>query len=252
MANPNSENGHIDIPHELAEALMRVNLSGYYYRIIWCIFRKTYGWHKDRDGISLTQFQNMTGLDRRHVNRTLKNLEDMDMILVDRSSHINIYKFNGDYERWILRDSAILGTSTRLGTKVVPDMELKVVPELAHTKERKETIQKKLVQKEYKESIEFKLSEFLFNKIKENNPGHKQPNLNTWVTHIDKMIRLDNRDPEKIKEVIEWCQANDFWQANILSTKKLREKFDQLFMQMNRKLQTSEKQPEGKKLREVD
>jgi len=50
------------------------------------------------------------------------------------------------------------------------------------------------------------------------------------------MIRLDKRKPEKIKEVIDWCQADDFWYANILSTKKLREKYDQLVLQMQRKI----------------
>lgn len=42
MAKPDINNGHIDIAHELAEALMKINLSGYQYRIIWVIFRKTY------------------------------------------------------------------------------------------------------------------------------------------------------------------------------------------------------------------
>ena len=42
------------------------------------------------------------------------------------------------------------------------------------------------------------------------------------------MIRLNNRKPEKIKEIIKWCQKDKFWQNNILSTQKLREQFDQL------------------------
>lgn len=71
MARPDINEGHIDIAHDLAEALMKVNLSGYQYRIIWCIFRKTYGWHKSTDKISLTQFEKMTGLKRRNVNRAI-------------------------------------------------------------------------------------------------------------------------------------------------------------------------------------
>ncbi|MBT9169502.1 MAG: hypothetical protein DDT19_02862 [Syntrophomonadaceae bacterium] len=46
------------------------------------------------------------------------------------------------------------------------------------------------------------------------------------------MIRIDKRDPEKIRQIIEWCQADDFWQNNILSTGKLREQFDQLGLKM--------------------
>jgi hypothetical protein len=35
--------------------------------------------------------------------------------------------------------------------------------------------------------------------------------------------------------VINWATSDPFWQANILSTKKLREKFDQLAAKMNGK-----------------
>lgn len=43
------------------------------------------------------------------------------------------------------------------------------------------------------------------------------------------MLRLDKRDLESVQKVIRWCQADTFWQSNILSTEKsLREKFDQL------------------------
>lgn len=143
MAKPDINNGHIDIANELSEALMRVNLSGYQYRIIWCIFRKTYGWHKSIDKISLTQFENMTRLKRRHVNRVIKELEVLNMIIVDRNNRVNTYKFNSDYDTWKIRDSTKIGTSTNIGTKVVPNMELKLVPDQVHTKENKETIQKK-------------------------------------------------------------------------------------------------------------
>lgn len=42
------------------------------------------------------------------------------------------------------------------------------------------------------------------------------------------LLDRDHRTPEQIAYVIRWCQADDFWQANILSASKLREKFDQL------------------------
>jgi len=49
------------------------------------------------------------------------------------------------------------------------------------------------------------------------------------------MREKDNRELKEIKDVIDWCQADPFWQGNILSPKKLREKFDQLTIQMNSK-----------------
>jgi len=81
-------------------------------------------------------------------------------------------------------------------------------------------------------SNEFRLAFLLFGLIKERNTEHKPPNLQDWAAHIGLMIRKDNRHPDKIETVIRWSQKEDFWQNNILSTKKLREQFDQLVLKM--------------------
>jgi hypothetical protein len=82
------------------------------------------------------------------------------------------------------------------------------------------------------DSDEIRLSEHLFNHILKNNPKAKAPNIQSWAQSIDKMIRTDNRSVQDIKAVIEWCQQDSFWKCNILSTKKLRDKFDQLAVTM--------------------
>jgi hypothetical protein len=77
----------------------------------------------------------------------------------------------------------------------------------------------------------------LFSLIKNNNPGAKEPNLQTWAKNIDLMLRLDNRTTEGIRQMIIFSQNNDFWKGNILSTAKLREKYDQLYIQSRSKRQ---------------
>ena len=72
------------------------------------------------------------------------------------------------------------------------------------------------------------LSQLLLDLISERRPNLKKPDIIKWAEHIDLMIRVDKRDPEEIKTVIEWCQADEFWQNNILSTAKLRKQYDQL------------------------
>ena len=81
-------------------------------------------------------------------------------------------------------------------------------------------------------SEEVRLSELLLERILSRNPNHKKPNIETWARDIDFMIRIDHRAQEEIRAVIEWCQADTFWQNNILSTAKLRSKFDQLRLKM--------------------
>jgi len=53
-----------------------------------------------------------------------------------------------------------------------------------------------------------------------------------WAKDIDKLHRLDGHPWDRIAAVAAWSQADPFWQANILSGAKLREKFDQLQAQM--------------------
>ena len=84
------------------------------------------------------------------------------------------------------------------------------------------------------ESDEFLLSNQLLNLILTKNPNHKKPNLQKWSKHISDMIRIDKRDIQDISDVINWCQADEFWSPNILSTKKLRDKFDQLYLKMKK------------------
>ncbi len=90
-------------------------------------------------------------------------------------------------------------------------------------------------------SDEFRLAELLFSMIKKRNPKHKSPNLSAWARHIDYMVRIDGRSVQDIERVITWCQSDQFWQNNILSTDKLRKQFDQLFMKMNTSSKSSGK-----------
>lgn len=86
-------------------------------------------------------------------------------------------------------------------------------------------------------SVEVQLAFFLFQEIQRNErelglSPTKEPNIQEWARHIDRMIRIDKRTPERIREVIEWCQRDRFWQNNILSTRQLRDKFRTLEGQM--------------------
>ncbi|HYE82668.1 MAG TPA: hypothetical protein VEG39_10960 [Clostridia bacterium] len=80
-------------------------------------------------------------------------------------------------------------------------------------------------------SIQMSLTLELVFLMRRNNPKVKIPeDLNKWALEIDKMLRIDERPEEDIRKVIYFTQADDFWKCNILSTKKLREKFDQLYL----------------------
>jgi len=75
-----------------------------------------------------------------------------------------------------------------------------------------------------------KLAALLKTEILRNKPDYKvtSSQLRKWGVTAERMIRIDERDPEEIADVIRWAQRDEFWMANILSMDKLREKCDQL------------------------
>jgi len=78
------------------------------------------------------------------------------------------------------------------------------------------------------------LAEHLRQRIVENNPQAKitASQLNGWADDVRLMLDRDHRDPAEVRAVIDWCQRDEFWKANILSASKLRKQFDQLRMKM--------------------
>lgn len=75
------------------------------------------------------------------------------------------------------------------------------------------------------------LCNYLADKIQAN--GNKVGKIGIrWHQAMDRLERIDGYAPDQIQQVIDWSQQNEFWQGNILSAAKLREKFDQLKTRM--------------------
>ena len=56
---------------------------------------------------------------------------------------------------------------------------------------------------------------------------------------MERLHRVDERNWEQITRAIEWCQADDFWRANIMSPGKLRKQYDQLRLAAQRNTKQS-------------
>ena len=95
---------------------------------------------------------------------------------------------------------------------------------------------------------QYKLALFMRSCILENLPNAKVPDptpdkLRRWAYDIDLMMRIDNRSPEEIKELMDWSHRDPFWKANILSPGKLREKWDTLVAHRMRDLEKNRGDP---------
>jgi len=78
------------------------------------------------------------------------------------------------------------------------------------------------------ESDDERLGRWMLAKIRALNPKHREPSWIGWLRDIRLMRERDKRTHREIAELFAWANADGFWQVNILSPGKLREKWDQL------------------------
>ena len=82
--------------------------------------------------------------------------------------------------------------------------------------------------------MDLAMAKEMFARIQKLNPNHKQPNFEAWANDIRLLSERDGKSHPEIIELFEWANQDHFWQANILSPRKLREKWDVLVLQCNR------------------
>jgi hypothetical protein len=85
----------------------------------------------------------------------------------------------------------------------------------------------------------------LLNAIVAANPDYKPPsNLTSVLMSVDLMIRIDNRDPDKILDVCQWALADSFWCDKMCKSNPadyLRKEFARFSMKMNVKPEKKER-----------
>ena len=228
MASPQLENGYIKIATDIAEALAKVNLSAYESRVLWCVFRKTYGWNKKSDRISYSQYQEATGIKRRHLGRTLKSLIARQIIVCSSDGQQLEYAIQKNFEKWqpplpkeVIVDlaSAITPTGNSktcanyylsraellpLEGELLPKEVTKLLPKEVNTKDNKRHYTKDNIQK--KGDI-FILPEWInketWEAFKEMRKSKKKPMTDyatKLIINILDRLRKDGEDPNLVLE----------------------------------------------------
>ena len=142
MANPQTEHGFTRISNEIMEALARIRINGEAWQVLNVILRKTYGFNKKEDKISLSQFVLSTLIKRPNVCRALNKLKTMRIIIQIDNGNIQSYRFNKDFDTWVSLSKTIQGVS-KLITPII-QIDNKSLSKTIHTKEidTKDTITK--------------------------------------------------------------------------------------------------------------
>jgi phage replication O-like protein O len=80
-------------PNEILDRLLPI-LSPSQFKLVMAIVRKTYGWHKKSDDISLTQLERMTGMSRQTVIDASTPLRASGFIVIGRSGRRGVLNYS--------------------------------------------------------------------------------------------------------------------------------------------------------------
>ena len=217
MANVQKEKGYTQIANELLDVLIMVPLSDYEHRVFLYILRKTYGFSKKQDWISQKQIAKDLGIHKCNISRTIRKLKEKNMIINTVEKKKKILGIQKDYERWKL-SKEITNKVIQTGNKYknLKKKLSKEITEVIHTDNQKlsiqthtkETIQKKLLQKNIYSHIPYKKIEKLFTSICVSLPKIKELTSKRKKAIKSRWLKYKNIKP--FEELFKKAEASDF------------------------------------------
>ncbi len=185
-------------------------------------------------GIIVVKHWKVNNLVRKDWYKPSQYLEEKAMLFLKDNG---IYTFDSSQGTPLVNEP-LTNRSRRLGKVRIEEENI--------SSEESADAPKDIPQKVRFDPIDVEIAQSLFDAIRVNLPSFKQPNLDKWADYVRLMRVRDSRTVEQIKFLVNWCQKDSFWKANILSTSKLRDKFDQLAAQAIRNSKGGTRQPVGR------
>lgn len=103
MANPQLEDGYTKIVNSVLDELINKKLSGQQLRIVLLIIRKTWGFNKKEDYVSLTQMKMLTGISKHRLSLVVNSLQLTKIITVNENINgkVKKYSINKNFDEWL-------------------------------------------------------------------------------------------------------------------------------------------------------
>lgn len=225
MASPQVEKGYTRVANEILENIIKTNLNGTQYRLVMLIWRYTYGFKRTSHDMSLSWMAEKINASRSQVDRELSSLIDRNIVFSKGTGTKGARKlgFNKNHEEWQETAEKRKGSLTEGDT----------------TKKEKQPKKSTKKQQYSEENSYYKMAVYFLEKVtavaKDAGVEHliKKANLQTWADDFRKLIEIDGVDKRLAKDVMDWVTQDSFWRTNVLSARKLREKFTELAIKMN-------------------
>lgn len=252
-------NGYTKVANEIQKLKPRLRLSGREWQCFEAVIWLTYGWNKKQDRVTNTVIAELTGLSDTHVSDAIKSLAERKIIFSQKQGMMKLVGVNTEISAWIL-DKPETGRKLPK-TGISFPKSGKTFPKTVDTQYKNKNSNKNTTSENSNESPDsppeqlpalraeaaiqspkgdkwgtaddLKAAEWIFTKVKVVAPTAKQPNWPSWSNDIRLMRNAIEVTHHEICEVFKWANSDHFWQTNIMSPSKLREKWDTLKAQMN-------------------
>jgi len=96
MANPQCEEGHLDLANEIVEKLALQHLTPNEWRFVFALWRKTYCWHKKNEYYNTKEWMRLTNLSKYTLSEVKSSLIDKKIV----TENGNKIGFNKDWSLW--------------------------------------------------------------------------------------------------------------------------------------------------------
>lgn len=198
------------IENDILEKLVSISLTSTELSCALILLRKTNGYNKIEDGISISQFMQYTGKSRPTICSALKQLQLVKIIILVKSGKsmksYNRYRFNKNIKEWKLVKKIKLVKNTKSTSK---ENQTQLVKKTIHTKDNiQKTIYKRNIPKgmdtpTYGNKDLISLKKFLINNY---------PKPLVGITDTRKLQNIRQVSTRR-KNQDEWMEDN--WKENI-------------------------------------
>lgn len=158
---------------------------------------------------SVNYITKKTSLDRKTVLKALRLLDEKELL-----SRLKVEGSSNQYFLAIGGSPLTVLGQAHISSKAVPNMGHKPI-----SKPKKNL---------HYENGDLETAETIYNLILTLNPKHRKPAMESWANEIRLMREKDNCTHSEILTLFRFANSDDFWKSNILSPKKLRNKWDVL------------------------
>lgn len=252
-------NGYTKVANEIQQLKPRLRMSGREWQCFEAVIWLTYGWNKKQDRVTNTVIAELTGLSDTHVSDAIKALAERKIIFSQKQGMMKLVGVNTELSGWIL-DKPETGRKFPKTGKSFPKTG-KRFPKTVDTQYKNKNSNKKTTSENSDESSDsppknlpvvrpgaavqspkgdkwgnaddLTAAEWMFKKVQIISPTAQEPTWSSWSNDIRLMRNALAVSHQEICEVFKWANADHFWQTNVMSPAKLREKWDTLKAQMN-------------------